>query len=1015
MAAAGAAPAPERGARGLASPLPARADRCARRYGKSELLAALGLWLLLDDAGPAPQIACAGASDREAAVAFGAARTMCELSPTLRALTERWERVIEVPLRQGARLLRVAGGAPADAEARYSAVLLDDLQRWTLPRQVAGHAALASGPPGGPEPLLIQMASAGRERETPCYREYAYGRALREGAVDDRGFFFAWFEAPEGLDPASEQAWRAANPSAGVTVGFEDYREQLGRAPESELRRAHLNQWVELEAPWLPRGAWAACRGDERLQEGALTFVAIDASTKVDSTAVAVLQPQGELEVVRCRLWERPPEPCGRRGGERWQLPIEELKAHVRALCERFAVRAIGYDPAFVTWTAEELLAEGLPMIRDPADARADGPGLTGAVRAHRGAAAAARRRSGARPARPRGGGGAGAGRRLAAGEGTGAAADRWRDRPRDVRAASGGGAARAAAAAWGRLSFGPGCCLDRGYASGPRPELGGAPLDPRGASIRRVLTAFALGDRGSSWMPASASGSTTRAASPRSHWRIESPTSAPRQPWSSAISGGEERSPSIHQRTTASISLRGPTKRGATAASRARARTRPCRAAAQTSPAGESGAREGSRSGGCSAPSWMASISAAPWRRMTPPSDAAHAAQAVVAGGCGPRELEQGTVVEDARGGAVAALRLVLAPGGKGAERALGAAAEAGPTLDAAEALVRWRPPPGGGGEQLALFDDPVQPLALVEPGSQLGPDPPEVADVVQRVRELLVGERAAQPFGVLRALAQAHADHVLHERGIADLVAEAHEGGGDLGVADRGAADLVVAGQQCEVGLGGVGDGLDPLVADELGDRADVHLERVERGKLRPLLVAPRDLHEAELRNVAALGDELEVEYEAAGGADAGGDRVDLLWHGGERAVHPVAIPHPRVRGGAAAHGSASHGARTWSCAALVFPPLTEGKRAMRAGTNLRESSRELAVALDGEELPGGGWQPLTSRTDLGIVALRRLLVERGLASAGAARGHYWRMPPSAARETALLGRDVSEPRAS
>ena len=334
--------------------------------GKSELLAALGLWLLLDDAGPAPQIACAGASDREAAVAFGAARTMCELSPTLRALTERWERVIEVPLRQGARLLRVAGGAPADAEARYSAVLLDDLQRWTLPRQVAGHAALASGPPGGPEPLLIQMASAGRERETPCYREYAYGRALREGAVDDRRFFFAWFEAPEGLDPASEQAWRAANPSAGVTVGFEDYREQLGRAPESELRRAHLNQWVELEAPWLPRGAWAACRGDERLQEGALTFVAIDASTKVDSTAVAVLQPQGELEVVRCRLWERPPEPRGRRGGERWQLPIEELKAHVRALCERFAVRAIGYDPAFVTWTAEELLAEGLPMIEIP-------------------------------------------------------------------------------------------------------------------------------------------------------------------------------------------------------------------------------------------------------------------------------------------------------------------------------------------------------------------------------------------------------------------------------------------------------------------------------------------------------------------------------------------------------------------------------------------------------------------------------------------------------------------------
>lgn len=71
--------------------------------GKSELLAALGLWLLVDDGGPAPEIAVAGASDRAAAVAFGAARSMCELSPGLRALTSCWERAIEVPLRPAAR------------------------------------------------------------------------------------------------------------------------------------------------------------------------------------------------------------------------------------------------------------------------------------------------------------------------------------------------------------------------------------------------------------------------------------------------------------------------------------------------------------------------------------------------------------------------------------------------------------------------------------------------------------------------------------------------------------------------------------------------------------------------------------------------------------------------------------------------------------------------------------------------------------------------------------------------
>ena len=47
-------------------------------------------------------------------------------------------------------------------------------------------------------------------------------------------------------------------------------------------------------------------------------------------------------------------------------MPIEELKEHVRALCRRYEVRAVGYDPAYLTWTAQELAAEGLPLVEIP-------------------------------------------------------------------------------------------------------------------------------------------------------------------------------------------------------------------------------------------------------------------------------------------------------------------------------------------------------------------------------------------------------------------------------------------------------------------------------------------------------------------------------------------------------------------------------------------------------------------------------------------------------------------------
>ncbi len=79
-----------------------------------------------------------------------------------------------------------------------------------------------------------------------------------------------------------------------------------------------------------------------------------------------LLQEQGERAVVRCRIWERPTDPHTGRPQEGWRLPIEELKDYLRSLHREYQVRAFGYDPAFISWVADELEAEGLPMIEIP-------------------------------------------------------------------------------------------------------------------------------------------------------------------------------------------------------------------------------------------------------------------------------------------------------------------------------------------------------------------------------------------------------------------------------------------------------------------------------------------------------------------------------------------------------------------------------------------------------------------------------------------------------------------------
>jgi hypothetical protein len=86
------------------------------------------------------------------------------------------------------------------------------------------------------------------------------------------------------------------------------------------------------------------------------------------------------------------------------------------------------------------------------------------------------------------------------------------------------------------------------------------------------------------------------------------------------------------------------------------------------------------------------------------------------------------------------------------------------------------------------------------------------------------------------------------------------------------------------------------------------------------------------------------------------------------------------------------------------------------MQSGTYVRASSGELAVVLGGEQLPDGGWLPLSGRTDLGLVEARALLVERGLAEAAEARGYYWYIPPSDAQASTVFmaGDDAEEPAA-
>lgn len=333
-----------------------------KKNGKTELMAALALWFLLASGEPAPLVVVAAGSDDQADIAFGAIKAMVEMSPTLSRVCKVWEDEITAESIPGGKIQRVAAsarrhGSTLDGKNVFVAIC-DELHVWEGTQGEIVHGTITRGTGARREPFVIQITTAGYDRDSICYRQYELAQKVLAGSPDAPPRYFAWIrEAPEGAAHDDPAVWEAANPSFGVTVQPEFYREQLGLQPENEFRRFFLNQWTRSAVSWLPPGAWDRCEGDASIPDGAEVFVGLDVALYHDSTAAVVCWPRPDGKtVVRAKVWV-PTEQ---------QTDVAEVMQHVRELALQFKVHRVVYDPKYFDVPAAQLMDEGIPMLEFP-------------------------------------------------------------------------------------------------------------------------------------------------------------------------------------------------------------------------------------------------------------------------------------------------------------------------------------------------------------------------------------------------------------------------------------------------------------------------------------------------------------------------------------------------------------------------------------------------------------------------------------------------------------------------
>lgn len=360
-----------------------------RKAGKTELAAALALYLLLADGEKSAQIYCAAASEEQADMVFEAAKRMCEFKGApLAELVDAQVSRLTSKADPYSFMQRLTSKGRTKHGLNIHGVILDELHAWGAGEGEELWAALNTGSAAREQPLQIAITTAGLDlEESRCGQMYQLGRAIERGEQDGGGFFFRWWQAPEGMDHRDPDYPRLASPSYGHTVDEGFYRDELASVPESVFRRLYGNEWVDYgDSPWVTRDQIQACRVPYTpLEYQAPTWVGVDLSRVKDSSAVAWGQwitggpcgHEGACLYVKAKTWEQRRLPDGR-FDEQWKAPTDEIRQFIRDLNAEFEVPLNTFDPyeahiMIVELEGEGLVCEAIPMAGLKRSAAASG------------------------------------------------------------------------------------------------------------------------------------------------------------------------------------------------------------------------------------------------------------------------------------------------------------------------------------------------------------------------------------------------------------------------------------------------------------------------------------------------------------------------------------------------------------------------------------------------------------------------------------------------------------------
>lgn len=272
--------------------------------GKSPRAAGVGIYMMVADGEPAPEVYSAATMKDQAKIVWKDAWRMVVASPELAELIEHPD---NAEVQAGSLVIpgESAVFRPVSAEhkgldgKRVHCALIDELHEHPGPMVVD---KMTAGTKRRLNALIFEITNSGFDRTSVCYAHHELSVQVLERTVENDGWFAYVCTLDEGDDWRDPSVWPKANPGLGSILPESYLQTQVTNAmtmpsQENIVKRLNFCVWTEQSERWLTMEAWDAC-GKVPVREesfkGQRCFVGLDMASTADLCAAALLFPDGE-------------------------------------------------------------------------------------------------------------------------------------------------------------------------------------------------------------------------------------------------------------------------------------------------------------------------------------------------------------------------------------------------------------------------------------------------------------------------------------------------------------------------------------------------------------------------------------------------------------------------------------------------------------------------------------------------------------------------------------------------